>query len=208
MTRRDGFTIVEISIAAVLIAVVLGTVFNFLSSTRRMNDAARGSEAVAAALLIEESIAMDMRQLGVDPARPRVFEIGRDGLSFYRTVFAGKAIRLRPVRYSVRKLRSGNFRMERTEIVQGKLVKSQLEGILGAIAFGTTRDKGSSMTYLKVSMTVLPDDVPPASGVDPHGVAQVLLARIPVPVQLVNPELAPSCALTPEANLLPLESLN
>ena len=199
---KRAFTVVEILIVCVLVAVVLYALFGFLSTTRRMNDASRGSAAVAGALLIEETIASDMRQLGVDPKRARVLELSRDGLSFYRTVFDGPAIRLRPVSYAVVRLKSGNAQLARTELVRGKPVRTVLDGILSDVTFTTTTDRAHGVTYLKVGLTVLPDDVPPGSGIDPHGVSQVLLARIPVPVQIVNPELESTCQILPEADLV------
>lgn len=205
---RRGLTIVEVLVALVLVAMVLGALFTFLGTTRRMNEASRGSAAVASALLIEESLAMDMRQLGVDPQRERVFDMTGRGLSFYRNVFDGKTIRLRPVRYAVKRTPAGNSRLERTEVGPRGTVSTTFDGILASVAFGVTGDPQSPVRYLRVTMTVLPEDFAPGSKSVASGVEQVLLARIPVPVQVANPELAPSCRLLPDGPLLPLDPIN
>ena len=206
---RRAYTVVELLIAAALVALVIGTLFGFLSTTRKMNDAARGSAAVAGALLVEETIASDMRMLGVDPKRAHVFDWGPTGLSFYRTVFVKTEIRLRPIRYTVKRTKHGNLQLVRTELVAGKSNTTTLDAILAGLSWSTTHDTGRTVDYLKINMTVLPEDLPPGPEAEKRGTAQVLLARIPVPVQVVNPELEPTCRLTPEADLLPLpESIN
>ena len=103
---------------------------------------------------------------------------------------------------------SGNARLERTETGPRGPVTTTFDGVLSRLAFGMTGDARSPVRYLRVSMTVLPEDLKPDAPAAARGVEQVLLARIPVPVQLANPELAPSCRLVPEAPLLPLDSIN
>lgn len=194
--------------ALVLVAVVLGALYTFLGTTQRMNDSARGSAAVASALLIEENLAMDMRQLGADPKRERLFDMTAAGLSFYRTVFDGKVIRLRPVRYALKRTPAGNARLERTEQGPRGPVTTAFDGILAELSFATTGDPRAPVRYLRVDMNVLPEDFAPGSRGAATGVKQVLLARIPVPVQVANPELAASCRLRPEGPLLPLDPID
>ena len=200
---RNAFTIVEVVVAAVMVAVVLGALFEVLGTARRMNDGARGSAAVASALLLEEALATDLRQLGVDPKREHLFDMNDTGISFYRAVFDGKATRLRPVRWSVRKTKGGNGRLERTEVGPRGPVTTPYDGVLAHVGFATTGDAREPARYLRVTLTVLGEDLSGA-GVAERGVEQVLLARIPVPLEVANPELAASTRLLPEGPLLPL----
>lgn len=183
---RRAFTTVEAIVALVMVAIVIGAMMQLLGTTRRMNDASRGSQSVASTLLIQEALAMDLRQLGVDAKRTRLFDMSENGISFYRVVFAGKQIKLRPVRWVLR-----NARLERTE----GGVTTPFDGHLSKIAFSMTGDARDATRYLRVELTMLGSEKP---------VEQVLLARLPVPLQIANPELEASSRMIVEGELLPI----
>jgi hypothetical protein len=195
-------------IVSTLGVIVLTGLLALSSGGTKMNRAALSSVALQNAILLQEAIAQDIRQMGVDPGRTTLFEIGATSLSFYRVVFDGTAIRLRPVKYGLVRTARGNAQVCRTERSPRGLERTCQPAVLRAFAFELVSDPTFGGRYIRVSMEVLDEDLPPSTAPAAFAVRSSrhdLLARIPIPTPLRNPALAPSTQLLPEGEMLPLD---
>jgi type II secretory pathway pseudopilin PulG len=206
MTRR-GMTIIEILVVSSIGVVVLTVLIAVLSSQSKMNRAAQSSVTLQNALTIEETLAADIRQLGVLPARGAI-AIAPHGLSFYRCVFDAKTIRLRPVKYGCERTRGGNWRLIRTEATPAGLSRTALDGTIAAFEFRRVADPDLGSEYLKVSLAVIDDDVPPPAAPNAYAArvtGHEILCRIPRPSELGHPRLQRTAKPVVERDLLPLD---
>lgn len=202
-------TVLEIMIVCSISVVVLTAIIALSNSSAKLNKAALSSVTLQSALILQETIASDLRQLGVQPppAAPLPLVAPR-GLSFFKCRFVGKKIRFRPVKYGVESTPGGNMRLVRTEVKDTGPDRTTIEGILTALEFRVISDPQAGGAYLKISMSLIDEDVKPPAGraaflarITSHD----LLCRIPIPsergmlrvARMVTPDL--------EAPLLPLD---
>lgn len=200
-------TIIEIIVVSAVAVVVLTVLITLSNSSAKMNKAALSSVTLQSALLIQETIATDLRQLGVLSTRGALPLVADRGMSFFKCVFDGKTIKFRPVRYSCERTAKGNYRMVRTEVVNGREERSILDGLLAQIKFSLVSDPQFGSVYLRVNMALIDDDVPApanrnafAARVTTHDV----LCRVPIPSEVGHPRLAKTCTPVVERDLLPL----
>jgi hypothetical protein len=183
-----------------LAGIVLGALLLLWRGGSRMARAAGGSALLSSALLLEESLLQDVRQLGIDPARRDTFLVSEASFSFYRVHFAGEEIRLRPVRWARRPRAGGGVVLARTEAASGKpVVKAFGHAPLASARFMLVGDRDFGNRYLRVELAMRD----PEGGSLP-GSTHSLVLRIPTPSELGNPALALASRLVPDADLLPL----
>ena len=202
-------TVLEVMIVCSISVVVLTALIALSNSSAKLNKAALSSVTLQAALILQETIASDLRQLGVQPppAAPLPLVAPR-GMSFYKCRFVQKKIRFRPVKYSVQATPGGNMRFVRTEVKETGPERTVFEGLLTKLEFAVISHPQHGGAYLKVAMSLIDDDVKPPAGRSAF-MARVtshdLLCRIPIPSargilrvgRMVTPEL--------EGPLLPLD---
>ncbi len=200
---RRAATVVEMLVVLAISGVVLIGALALWRGGSRMARAAEGSGLLTAAMLLEEALTQDLRQLGIDPQRRDTFLVAESGLSFYRVRFEGDEVRLRPVKWSRAPRAGGGFVLVRTErAADGKLVPRPFgQAALSAVRFGLLGDKDFGNRYVRIEFTVRD----PAAGDRPDESAHALVLRVPAPSGLGNPALAPVMRVVPEADLLRLE---
>ncbi|MBI4864904.1 MAG: prepilin-type N-terminal cleavage/methylation domain-containing protein [Candidatus Riflebacteria bacterium] len=201
--RRRGFTVIEVLVALVIASVVLSAVLGLWSAGSRMSASARGSASLAGAMLIEETILRDLRELGIDPRLHDMLLLNDGELSFYKVAFVGEDVRLRPVKYERLESSPGTFLLRRTELLPGgvRSPRTFSQVPLGELSFSLIKDRSFGNRYLRVDFATLDAATPTASGrVRSHS----LVVRIPIPSQLGDPRLQSSMRLMPDAALLPL----
>ena len=202
-------TIIEIIVVSAIAVVILSVLITISNSSQKMNKAALSSVNVQNALLIQETISTDLRQLGVLPARGAVPLVSDHGLSFFRCVFDGKDIKFRPVRYGCTRTSAGNWRLVRTEVIAGREEKDTLDGLLCEIKFSLVSDPQFGSVYLRVAMALIDDDVPAPAGKERNAfsariTSHDVLCRIPIPSEVGHPRLQKTCTPIVEHDLLPL----
>lgn len=200
-------TVIEIIVVSAIAVVILSVLITIQNSSSKMNKAALASVNVQNALLIQETIATDLRQLGVVPQRGALPMLSEKGVSFYRCVFQGSQIRFRPVRYGCERTAAGNYRLIRTEVVGGREEKTRLEGVLSDIKFSAVSDPQFGSVYLRVAMALIDDDVTPPTRRDAFSAritTHDVLCRIPIPSENGHPRLQKTCTPVVEGALLPL----
>jgi hypothetical protein len=191
--------------------IVLAAILALYSSGAKMNRAAQSSVSLQHAMLLEEMMVEDFRQIAIDPSPDRVnfLQIQPNGVSFFKAAFPDRTVHLRPVRYSVTKTRRGNFQLVRSELTPRGLQNSIKDGVLRDITFTMVGDSVIGTTrYLHVTMRVLDEDL----AVDPR-VPQAYASRMTMHTVMLKVCFPPtngyqflqnSAQLTPEADLLPL----
>jgi hypothetical protein len=202
-------TVLEIMIVCSISVVVLTALIALSNSSAKMNKAALSSVTLQSALILQETIASDLRQLGVQPppAAPLPLVAPR-GISFYKCRFVGKKIRYRAVRYGVEGTPAGNMRLVRTEVTDNGPQRSVIDGLLTRLEFAVISDPDRGGAYLKISLSLIDDDVKPPQGrsaLQARITNHDLLCRIPIPSE--RGMLRVSRMVTPEIEgpLLPLE---
>lgn len=200
-------TVIEIIVVSAIAVVILSVLITIQNSNAKMNKAALASVNVQNALIIQETIAADIRQLGVQPQRGALPLLNDTGISFFRCVFQGKEIRFRPVRYGCERTAAGNYRLVRTEVVGGREERTKLEGVINMIRFRLISDPQFGSVYLKVELGLIDDDVPgPArrDALTARVIYHDVLCRIPIPSEVGHPRLQKTCTPVIERDLLPL----
>jgi len=201
-------SLVEMCIMGAVCVVILILLFGLWSSGVKMGKASQTSVALQNAILLQDRIAQDIRQLGLEPNRSELLRLRSDRVSFYKAVFGPREILLRPVRYSLVPSRGGHFRFRREEVTPKGRESTILGAVLQSLRFSMFSDARFGGRDLQVKMVVLDEDVPILPGSPLLGARSTsldLLARIPIPSQLSNRALAPSRKLIPESPLLPLD---
>lgn len=207
---RRGMTIIEIIVVSAVAVVVLTVLITLSNSSAKMNKAALSSVTLSNALVVQETIATDLRQLGVLPARGPVPLLNEHGLSFFKCVFEDKIIKLRPVKYGCERTPGGNFRLIRTEVQPGKTVKHTLDGILASVKFSLVSHPQFGGVYLKVALELIDDDVKPPTSRTAYTArvtAHDVLCRIPIPTEVGHVRLQQTTKPVVEQDLLPLDPL-
>ena len=169
----------------------------------RMAHAAEGSSLLTAAMVLEEALTADVRQLGVDPERRDTLLVAQDAVSLYRVHFEGAEVHLRPVRWASAPRAGGGVVLVRTEReASGKMVSKPFgQAALSSVKFALIGDRDFGNRYLRVDLLVRD----PAAGDHPEESAHALVLRLPAPSGLGNPALALAGHVMPEADLLPLK---
>jgi Tfp pilus assembly protein PilV len=208
---RRGTTMIEMLMAVTIGLIVLAAILALYSSGAKMNRAAQSSVSLQNAMLLEEMMVEDFRQIAIDPSPDRVnfLQIQPNGVSFFKAAFPDRRIHLRPVRYSVNRTRRGNFQLVRSEQTPRGLQTVIKDGILREIQFSMVGDSLIGTTrYLHVTMVVLDDDL----AVNPR-VPQAYASRSTVHSVMLKVCFPPtngyqflqqSAQMTPDADLLPL----
>ena len=199
-------TLIEIMVVSVIGVVVLTVLITLSTSSAKLNKAAQTSVSLQAALLIEESLAADMRQLGVVPGRGPVQTSAR-GATFYRCVFDAKSIRYRPVKYSCEKTPGGNWRLIRTEGLPSGPRRQTLDGILADILFRQISDPVLGQVYLRVTMRLIDDDVPLPTTLDAFAARVTqhdIVCKLTIPSEFPLPRVTRTTKPILESDLLPL----
>jgi len=202
----DAFTLVETIVVAVLGFSVLSVMMGLWSGGSRMSRAAEGSSLLQGALVLEDVLIRDVRQLGHDPRRRESFLLSDGCLSFYRTVFTKNDIRLRPVRFSRVNDGHGNFYLNRAELLPGKKLQENIfrQALLSQCRFSLIQDRFSGNRYLRFEFTVIDRSNEKVRKASDSSSTHSLVLRIPTPSDLGNPALKPATRILPEADFLPL----
>jgi len=207
---RSGFTLIEILVVATLLVVVFTALTIVFSGGRRMNRAAQLTVAVNGALLIQEQLSIDLKQIGVRPGILGPVQIAPDGksMAMYRTSFDGPAIRLKPVRYRLEPTRQGNFKLVREVFEGGSISRSRVirEVVIQSMSFREIIGRLGEGRYVVVTLTTLDDDIRPDQiGVQGHRrFSLMFLSKVPVPSNLGGAIISKTQNIVVEGPLPPL----
>jgi len=203
-TGSRAYTLVEVVVAVTLGSIVLVALLGLFTAGDRMNRASQSTAVLQSALILEEAILQDIRQLGIDPARKETLLINEACVSFYKVAFSGEEVKLRPVLYERMKKRSGLYFLKRTEVKGGRRVSRTFsQAPLGQCRFSFIGDRDFGNRYLRVDFTVLESERVSAKEPDRSSTHSLVL-RIPTPSGLGDPRLHRAVRLRPETDLIPI----
>lgn len=202
-------SMLEILVTCIIGSVVLGVVLAFWSGGVKMNKAAQSSVTLQNAMILQEAILQDVRQMGNDPTRPQQFLLGASSLSFFKCFFRGRDMDLIPVKYGVVPSRGGNRLLRRTESGSaGPAVKTFDLAPLSSLMFSLVGDSLGNR-YIRVTMEVLENDravrgdVPAA--LRDRSSRHSLVVRVPTYSMLGDPMLSKVSGFRVLGDLLPLD---
>lgn len=193
-------TLVETLVAAAAGAALTWSVLGLWSGARRIGDATAQTVALHDALLLEEALLEDLRQLGVDADADLPLDVAADRLSFHRVSFAGPRVQLRPVRYTTERTADGYLRLTRTEFgPRGTpAVRKVWSAVpLASLAFELVGDPELGNRYVCVRMRLAAPGAPHMPGLRDLGRAldHAVLVRVNLPAALADPRLADTLAV-------------
>ena len=193
MTAR-GATFVELVVALAVATVLMAALMVTWSGGTRMSRAAQSTVAVANALLLAQTLHEDLRQLGVDAAGPPLV-LSPSSLAFFKVRFAGKEVRLVPVKYRLVRGQDGIGYLERAQLhPEGWVAKTYGLAPLAECEFSLLSDPLMGNRYVRVRMRLVGDERPPG-GI--RTLAQLgratdhsLVMRVPIPAHHGDPRLS------------------
>ena len=199
---RRATTLVEALVVLALSGVALAGLLALWRGGTRLGRAAEGSSLLTAAMLLQEALTADLRQMGIDPERRDSFLIGDDAISFYRVRFEGLEVKLRPLKWARAPRTGGGFVLVRTERDAAGKLASRPFGLaaLSSVHFGLIGDPQFGNRYVRVELVVRD----PASGEHPEESAHTVVVHVPMPSGPGNPSLVAAARVVPEADLMPL----
>lgn len=162
--RRIGYTVVEIVVVVMLVTIVLAIFWQIFSGSTRMNQAATMSVAIQQALIVQETLAKDIKRLGIPPGAQETMRINPASISFYITQFqeGDPVLKLNPVRYSLKGTPNGNMKLVR-EIFDrtGPTEVREVENVtLDTFTFNLLADPTGAGRFLIATGTALTEDEP------------------------------------------------
>lgn len=191
---RTGYTVVEIVVVIMLVSTVLGLFWQIFSGSSRMNQAATMSIAIQQALIVQETLAKDIKRLGVPPGADVPMRINPTSISFYITQFqeGDPLLKLNPVRYSLEPTASGNLKLVREAFdSRGLTERRMVENVtLKTFTFNLLSDPAGAGRFLIATGTALTED-DPVDTYDPRYAMRAFpvlyLGQIRDPPSLVEP---------------------
>jgi len=181
--NRRGLSMVELLVGAVLSSIVVAAMSVVSTGGCKMTKAALSSVAIQNALILQEMITQDLRQLGQDSETDEIVRLSKRTLSFHKTFFDEESIRSRLIRYSVVPTSSGNMRFCRTEDTPSGPRKTVSAAVLRDLEFQLEPHPSRCSRFLNIRMVVLDDDVP-ASSVPQSYSARAIENRMTIPLQI------------------------
>jgi len=201
--------LIETIVVTALLAMVIGMLYVVFSGGQRMDRAAGLTVSMLGALLVQERITVDLKQLGIRPGPEGPVRIGQSSIAFYRAHFEGPSIHLRPVRYSVEPTPRGNFRLVREEYRYNRRTDRAVvrNVVLRSIRFEEAIDPLGYGRYLTVYLRTLNEDLPlkPADELSSGRVFPLaFLNECPLPALIGATCLSDSAGLVIEGELPPI----
>lgn len=211
--RRGGFSLVEIVVVCLASTVVLAALVGLWTGGTKMSKAAQSSVALQNALILEENLLLDLHQMGVNPSQSETHLVSNRCLSFFKVVFVGAEIALRPVKYSRVSSPGGLSLLARSEATAGGGVATKVFGSmpLHVLRFSQFEDGPLRNRYLRVDLQTADEDRPIAvaqsAALMDRKVSRTLIVRVPDPAMLDSPIIAPVARINPipGTRLFPLD---
>ena len=157
--NRKAFTLVETIVAGALGFTVLAGALGLWRVGDRLNRGASASSALGAMRLVEDTLAVDLRQLSSDPFAADALRVSETALSFRIARFDGDEVRLEPVSWRRVVDAHGIAYLARTAGMPGHTSTRVLSAApLASARFGLIADAATGSSFVRLDVVPLAAD--------------------------------------------------